>query len=179
MTDVIETPEALPETTTERLRKVAHIIRTVPENWYQGAWATGWTFVDGEKVRTDEYREFLKLDVNVDFDEVEVQQGRDNYECGTRCCIAGWAVRYTPKDVNLSEDWTLAGAEALGLDEDLADIMFSGAFAFADNDTPTKVAHLLDRLADVPEVKRDMATIRAWASEGDEIMAQLFKGFVR
>lgn len=119
----------LPTTTTERLLAVAAHIESHPDEWVQSVWT-------GSNVgRPDD------------------EKGRG--ECGTVACIAGWAVRFTPKDFPLDTTWSVAGAEALGLHQHLADAIFHSDYA------PADVASELRLLARLPEPRTLDAAIVA------------------
>lgn len=158
-------PSDLPQTTAERLRAVADVIEA-EEAWDQGTWVS--PSILELKELLDEGAKFEYRG----FDNVYVQQGRNDPACGTKCCIAGWAVRFTPRHTMLPVDWVLAGARALGVDQELAEVMFSPFFAV---DQPgSDVAHLLRLLAELPEELRTYETVTSWAAQGDRIIAGLF-----
>jgi hypothetical protein len=160
-------PEPLPQTTTERLLKVAEIIETAPQAWRQSTWA---------HLNEDELNEYERLLDELDerdFDSIKFNQGRDDHTCGTRCCIAGWGVRYTPKDVDLfGFGWSAAGRMAFGLDYSMAGYLFHDTFAADVDDSHVKVAHLLRKLAEVPEGQRTLDYVERLVGT-DGIVAEL------
>lgn len=90
-------------TTTERLLLVADMIEAFPEKWDQCYFT---------EMGTTGY-------------EYEVEETPGMTECGTACCIAGWAVRFsTPGNISDSEDWEEAGARLLGFDDHLSMLVF-------------------------------------------------------
>lgn len=121
----------LPRTTTTRLRMVADQIERHPETWDQGSF-------DGDGRAT----------VN----------SRHGHPCKTTACVAGWAVRLTPKDIPLPREWddfAEAGRVALGLENDLALRLFFGTA----NVDP--LPEMLRTIAAIPEGQRTDAAFRA------------------
>src|SRR5882672_2525517 len=110
----------MPEINTPELHLIYKQIKTHPETWQQGTWA-----------------------INFDLMRERGQEGVQEVNCGTACCIAGHAVARAgyefvwpnhsaqtelaiDGDGNLRLIETLA-AEILGLDENQADELFSAA----------------------------------------------------
>lgn len=135
-TDPLELP--MPTTTADRLRRIADIIDTHPNQWDQGNWV-------GEHCTP------------------ETAAGTAS-ECGTTSCIAGWAVRLAePSDVqrlaNAKPSWTVMGEwvwlgmNLLGLHEETA------LRLFYDETAEVVDSNLLRRLADLPEGKRTLPAV--------------------
>lgn len=118
----------LPTNTTDRLAAVADIIEFTPQRWDQSTWF--------ENVRDD--HAWPALVIAVGWAEEE--------DCGTAGCVAGWAVALCP-EITHAADWYEAGAEALGLDRELAEALFDGCLhARLDH---LEMADLLRRLAKI------------------------------
>lgn len=143
--DIIDKAD-LPQTTTERLLVVADIIENHPDRWDQASWVVDPGDDDGDEWPED-------------------QVGLDGDTCGTQCCIAGWAVRYTPElppyrgmypnapEYLTKWGWEQAGAYALGLEQKLANVMF-----FTDWGQELTVK-ALRALAEMPEGQRTLENL--------------------
>jgi hypothetical protein len=70
-------------------------------------------------------------------------------ECGTTCCVAGWAVALTPREEVPNAGWSYTGAQLLGLNYELASLLFMETTKEA-----PEMAACLRRLAKVPEERR-------------------------
>lgn len=139
----------LPQTTEERLREVAKIVREENDRYYQTAWAT-------------------------DFEENTVLNlmdvlGRGNV-CDTKGCQAGWAVALTPPEqMPISKivdsdwqgtrgpNWNKAGALALGLETRLANVMFEQDYGH--DASSDDVADVLEYLALFPAEERTLELV--------------------
>lgn len=139
----------IPETTDGRLRVVADIIEMMPERYNQDMWIDKRTmkslFGDGYSPYSDEI--------------IEKVTGTGLQDCGTTCCIAGWAVHFSPNDLLKGiEEWEDAGEKALGLERVLARTVFHHTFGshVPWGERPVTVAKFLRYLADLPEDKRTM-----------------------
>lgn len=164
--------ETLPQTTTERLIKVADIIETNPEAYYQYSW------VQLSAEEESYFRQLLEIEEGArleyyHYDKVGLQQGLDNAGCGTTCCLAGWAVRYTPKEIDLPRDWDEAGAKALGLDSQLAEAMFQGGFGQELVDPHIHIAAMLRFLATLPEGGRTYDALAPFFDDNEHIREAL------
>lgn len=131
----VKIPTGLDMTTKDRLLLVADIIETVPEKHSQGSWISG-----------------------VDYQDTGPKQVLGFNVCGTSMCVAGWAVCCSPVWTQIPEiddegfgdatmtavKWGRAGAELLGLEDDLADFLFE---QWVSGDFP----EALRLLAELPE----------------------------
>lgn len=131
----------LPTSTTDRLLAVADIIEFHPERWNQTEWCE---------------------DTHGREPSVQAAVGRadEMADCGTRGCVAGWAVMLTPAgllDLADASAWSHAGRVALGLEHDLANSLFDPCFP-ADAEL---MAELLRYIAKVPEGRRTVEAVEA------------------
>lgn len=158
----------LPTTTTERLLAVADVIEQA-EAWDQGDWFT---------LTPTEIKDWAELyEENSSSSFVVFHQGRNDPECGTKCCVAGWAIRFTPKDVDLPGCPGEAGAVALGFSPYLAEAVFDGGLG-GDLDHGVAAYHLAEVLrafAGVEEADRTVATLLKWYRQDDENVTVLFE----
>lgn len=127
----------LPMTTSERLRAVADTIERKPENFHMSTWRSGY------------------------YDHPVKDFAGEPVECGTVCCVAGWAVALAPQVLVTEHDsWGSAGARLLGLNHQLA----VGLFCFTTLETvagtaekaASSMAACLRRLSKIPEGERTL-----------------------
>lgn len=152
-----EPPELIPSnremSTAARMRLVADILEKNPERHDQETW-NSFDFNDVDEYTPD--------------DEV-IEAVSEHRTCGSTGCAAGWAVAATPPAVirkaldkmelynagqlhwsDTKDEWQSAGAAALGLDYDLARMLFD-----SDN-TRSRLIKALRRLADLPPKQRTL-----------------------
>lgn len=127
-------PVDLDMTTTARLVLVAKILRLHPEAHDQSVWCEG-------ENQQDEWEPY-------------VAQGNAAEFCGTRACVAGWAVMLTPHGTFSSyEDWPEAGRKALGLPRDLGLWLFDSTREWA------LLVDVLEHLAETIESDRTLGAV--------------------
>lgn len=127
-------------TSTERLLAWADHIEEHPEDYSQEQWV-----LPGEKIlSTPELETGLSLHYWV---------GTGQPSCGTRFCIAGGLVAYTPEEMmgDCITDWHEAGAYAGGMDQNLAKAIF-----YSDYEPVCGVPAVLRLIASVPEYQRNV-----------------------
>lgn len=101
----------IPQTTTQRLLAVADIIEQQPGRFDMENWVAS-----GDEDQVVPTRPVLLAGLANDLD------------CGTTCCVAGWAIALTPRHQVLVEDWTTAGARSLGLSYMFAATLFMAIY---------------------------------------------------
>lgn len=130
--------------TAKRLRLVADILQENPERHTQYQWsALDWN-----------------NDVNAYWsDETVILSVAAHKTCGSKGCVAGWAIAATPpavvnkvldRDIDHYDTWVAVGSGVLGLDVDLAEMLFDEA-----NKRP-RLIKALRRLADLPPKTRTL-----------------------
>lgn len=125
-------PSNLKMSTGARLRLVADIIEAEPGRWYQGWWV---------ERRTNRAEDTPR----------QMAGAAKKIECGTTCCVAGWAVSLTrPSDLARTTNWTHAGSVALGLDLALGNQLFSGGIPSHTSKDRKAMVKALRQLADLP-----------------------------
>lgn len=143
--------EQLPLHSGPRLRRVARAIVEHQEAWDQETWG---------------YSHETQFNIKPQ----DIAGCGDTNICGSTFCAAGWAIRFTPdQDIGLlrtildatSTDrdaaWHAGGRYALGLEEDLAQVIFHGA----DDWTAQQMADILNATAELSEGWRNATELRA------------------
>ena len=152
----------LPDNTTDRMLMVADRIEFEPEKWDQSYW--------------------IHLGISQVFSTPEslAGSGDETGECGTSFCVAGWAVKLTPRDQieQLGHDdagclnrgssgaWQDAGAAALGLTYACASELFSGFNPLRTNSV--SMADALRRLAKCAEPR----SLEDWIKSANEAVGR-------
>lgn len=130
----------LPDTTTDRLLAVADLIEFTPQRWEQ----RHHYFEDPDTPGRDDER------------TRPYEVAGAVVSCGTTACIAGWGVVLNPRfQTVVGLCWSEAGRDSLGLESDLADVLFDGSL----KGEPSEVADILRYVAKHEEGERTLDAI--------------------